>query len=163
MTQWPVGFPLYINSYFPRAVLLADIGLPSHKVNQSGLEEIPHLSFQLAALMKTSLDINPSHLLKREWHQPRVHTERFLHACKCQTQNSPTPLWYLLKVFLLLFSTVTSPFSPRQASKIWEAMVSLIFQQNWIFYKGKLGGIHPLCKLHLGCLPRQFILRVWKQ
>lgn len=73
---------MYTNRYFPRAAILADIAPPSHIVNWSGLEGILLLSFQLAALPEISLAISPSHLLEREWHQLRVHAERFFHGCK---------------------------------------------------------------------------------
>lgn len=82
----------------------------SQKVNWSGLEEIPLLSFQLAALTEISLDISSSHLLEREWHQLRVHTERLFHAGKYWTQSPPRSIWYLLKEDTVFFFPLSFSF-----------------------------------------------------
>lgn len=155
---------MYTKGYFPRVAMLVDITPPSHKVNWSGLEGIPLLSFQLGALTEISFDISPSHLLEREWHQLRVRTEMFLHACRYWMQNSPTPVWYLLKGDSYSFCPLLSFSFPSQTGfkrlrrdELWWAWSS---NKTWCFKRADTGGIHPLCKLHLGCLPSQFILIV---
>lgn len=145
---------MYTNSYFPRVAVLADTASPSHKANWSGLEGIPCLLFQLVDLAETSLDKSPSHVLEREQHQLRLHSERFL-----QTQNLPTPIWYLLKEDSYSFlSLLNFSFLSQTGFQRLRHYDKSNLPTKWCFKRVNSGGIHPLCKLHLGCLPSQLIL-----